>query len=181
MVVIGRRFPGVFANRPELWVSWALLTLLFFLTGTVGNRPFKVESDGIYYYHFVVSLVLDGDLDFTNDYQRVPLDTRTEQNLDLDPYRFLQLPHSLTGKPRNIYPIGPALLWLPFLVLLQLPIRLLGWAGWVLDSDPWSPAMQYLILYSAVVYLTLALAALGEVVRELVPEGAAAQSLIVTL
>lgn len=56
-----------------------------------------VYGDGVYYYAWLQSIAIDHDIDFTNDYQK--LGVRQER--------------TPTGMLRNVYSIGPALLWLP--------------------------------------------------------------------
>ena len=61
-----------------------------------------VNGDAIQYYAYLRSLAIDGDLDFTNDYQ-ILYGTHDTSSSD-----------TATGRPPNIYSIGPALLWSPF-------------------------------------------------------------------
>ncbi len=61
-----------------------------------------VYGDGVYYYSWVRSLVVDHDLSFANDYQLLGGVQPTT-------------PLGLIG---NVYPIGPALFWLPFFLPL---------------------------------------------------------------
>ncbi len=62
-----------------------------------------IGSDGVLYYHYVHSLVIDGDLDFTDEYEhlhgpeRVPAPTPA-------------------GRPPNRMPIGMGIVWIPFFV-----------------------------------------------------------------
>lgn len=68
-----------------------------------------VGSDGSYYYAYLPSLLLDQDLDFANQYDKL-------------------IPHSDshfkrshgTGPRRNKYAIGPAILWTPFFLVGHL-------------------------------------------------------------
>ena len=45
------------------------LVVIFFSFGTNRNRSYKIESDGKYHYQYVISLYLDNDIDFTNNYR----------------------------------------------------------------------------------------------------------------
>lgn len=56
-----------------------------------------VYGDGMYYFSWLRSLVLDMDIDFTNEYAHFGISQLTTPR----------------GLPRNIYAIGPALLWSP--------------------------------------------------------------------
>jgi hypothetical protein len=69
-----------------------------------------IVGDGIYYYVYLRSIVIDGDLDFTNDY------TLYQQfnNEDLGKKReMLELHKTPFGKPANYFSVGPAVLWFP--------------------------------------------------------------------
>src|SRR5438552_1720015 len=80
-----------------------LFSLLFFLALL---RVPRVDgqllgSDGVYYYVYLRSLVIDHDLDFTNEYTYYHVSTATA-------------PKTPTNLAPNKYAIGPALLWMPF-------------------------------------------------------------------
>lgn len=75
-------------------------------------QPQRVASDGIFYFAPLHSMVVDGDLDFENEY-RV---------LGAQPGYFQRTP---TGRLPNNYSIGPAILWLPF----YLPAHALALLG----------------------------------------------------
>jgi hypothetical protein len=66
-----------------------------------------LHLDGTYYYAYLRSLILDQDLDFTNDYQLLgnPLGATTVE---------------LTKRPGNLFTIGPALFWTPFFLVGHL-------------------------------------------------------------
>jgi len=72
-----------------------------------------IGSDGILYYHYVHSLVIDGDLDFTNEYlyfeglAGVPAQTPA-------------------GLPPNRMSIGMSIVWMPFFLLAHAVSWLLG-------------------------------------------------------
>ena len=77
-------------------LPWVLMSLYL--------QPQRVASDGIFYYAPLRSLVVDGDLDFGNEY-RV---------LGAQPGYFNP---TETGRLPNNYSIGPALLWTPAFVI----------------------------------------------------------------
>jgi len=82
-----------------------LLSALVCILAVLASLPIPrvdghwVGSDGLRYFATLRSLVFDHDLNFTNDYALlgVTYDARTP-----------------LGLPANPFPIGPALLWLPF-------------------------------------------------------------------
>jgi hypothetical protein len=117
-----------------------------------GMRFNLVTSDGRFYYAYLPSLVLDGDLDFTNqirehwgpEFSPALLETRTAR-----------------GFVRNKYPIGLALTLLPFFLLAHGAAHALfgltGSNGFACDG--YSPPYQVFCLAGtlALSWLTLAL------------------------
>jgi hypothetical protein len=83
-----------------------------------------VGGDGVGYYAYLPSVVLDGDLDFANQYAAL-----------LPPDHHLVAARTTTGKSFNYWPIGPALLWLPFFVLAHGLALLLNAAGVAIRLD----------------------------------------------
>jgi hypothetical protein len=65
-----------------------------------------VGGDGIGYYAYLPSLLLDHDLDFANQYAAL-----------LPPGPHLHTARTPTGLLFNYWPIGPPLLWLPFFLI----------------------------------------------------------------
>jgi hypothetical protein len=90
-------------NRPwrdPLVVTVALWMLVVMLTLPLPRADgHLVGSDGLRYFATLRSLVFDRDVDMTNDYRLlgVTIEDRTPR-----------------GLPANPFPVGPALLWLPF-------------------------------------------------------------------
>ena len=81
-----------------------LVALLPLVLAALYLQPQRVASDGIFYYAPLHSVIVDGDLDFENEYRvlgaRPGYFQRTE-----------------TGRLPNNYSIGPALLWTPFFLV----------------------------------------------------------------
>src|SRR5262245_16058056 len=99
-----------------LWLAVALLvaaSFAFALGEDEWKRPLHDPSaDAAYYYAYLPSLVLDRDLDFTNQYQ-------VTQNW----YRFGPTP---IGRPGNVFGIGPAIFELPAFLVGHGLARLAG-------------------------------------------------------
>lgn len=131
-------------------VLFAVSTVAFFSFGSYKNWPYKIESDGKYYYHFLVSFWNDCDLDFTNDY-------RTEQpawaHSSLDNYEFKNRVSPITGRPATVFTCGLAILWLPFFTFAQFLLFIGSWVGFsVPEGGAWSLFHQYTVMYSAVLF-----------------------------
>jgi len=88
-------------RRHGLGHEATLTALLPLVLGALYLQPQRVASDGIFYYAPLRSLVVDGDLDFENEY-RV---------LGARPGYFQR---TVTGRLPNNYSVGPAIAWLPF-------------------------------------------------------------------
>ncbi len=131
-----------------------LLTASYFAFGGYRNWPYKIESDGKYYYQYLVSAVTDGDLDFSNQYRapKYPW-MRTE----IDHYGFRDLVSPVTGRPANVFWPGPALLWLPFYAFTWLLGSLLNAAGLAVDMNPFGLWFQYGVMVAGPVSAALAL------------------------
>ena len=96
------RLPGSLANAR--WCAY--LAILLVGLSLVHLRGYRLRGDAMWYYAYARSLAFDRDLDFSNEYRR----------LGVDHFRGSQ-PVRETGLPRNTFPIGAGLLWIPFLVL----------------------------------------------------------------
>lgn len=91
-------------KSPRLLLFVFLIYLLGYFTHAIYLKK-TVYGDGIYYYSWLRSAVIDKDNDFTNEYA----------------YFHTAQPLTTHRNPGNKYAIGPALLWLPgFLWLHRL-------------------------------------------------------------
>jgi hypothetical protein len=86
------------------WLALLLVTSVWFFTGTdERGKTARPTADADYYHVYLPSLVLDGDLDFANQYE-----------LTGNHYGFGRTD---IGRPANVFGIGPAVFELPgFLV-----------------------------------------------------------------
>jgi len=139
-------------TRRFLILLLCFLTLSFFTFGTYKNWPYKVESDGKYYYQFLVSGFYDHDFDFANNY-RVPKPAR--MRMEIDHYNLRYAVDPITGKPKNLWTIGPALLWLPFFTVAVGCATVLLACGVSVDPNPWGTYFQYFTMFAAVIYTTI--------------------------
>ena len=151
-------------QRLKIWIhkkeNQYFLFLLFFLTfyfftfGTWRNFPYKIESDGKYYYQFLISGLCDHDFDFSNNYlvEEYPW---MESKIDFVNCR--ERVNPITQRPVNVFTLGPAILWTPFYFLTKSIGLFLNLFGLQIDLNPWGKFFQYGIMYSAVVYTLLSL------------------------
>jgi len=89
-----------------------------FVTAAAVRPEFRADAPG--YYAYLRSIVFDHDLDFANEWAR---------------WGFPALPLTATGRPPNLYPIGPALFWSPFFAVAHLYVLVTHWLG----LRPWTP------------------------------------------
>ena len=72
-----------------------------------------LNGDAIQYFAYVQSAVVDGDLDFSNDYRQLYGNTAPETNVWLRS-------RTPAGRVPNLMSVGPAILWSPFYVAARL-------------------------------------------------------------
>jgi hypothetical protein len=110
-----RRLLQTLRQRDHLVLAVLLLVGIvayFGIEDDAGHRGGVAELDGYYYYVYLRSVQVDGDIELGNEY-------RSWGN----PFKFGKT--SSTGYHRNIFGIGPALLWAPFFFLTHL----IAWIG----------------------------------------------------
>jgi hypothetical protein len=110
------------------------LIALFILTLPLVN-PW-VRGDGVGYYAYVRSLLIDGDLRFENEYQRanpalVRLRVDQTGKLHSDFY-------TSTGYVLNPYSVGPSILWAPFLAVVHGAVKVANRLGATVPADGFS-------------------------------------------
>lgn len=81
-----------------------------------------IVGDGIYYYVYLRSAVMDGDLDFLNDYT-IYQSYNTEDLVKKEEMLNRKTP---IGMAANLFSVGPAVLWSPVFVLTHLVASAVG-------------------------------------------------------
>ena len=77
-----------------------------------------LRGDGIGYYSYVSSLIIDRDLDFTDEYSHV--DPGNHRNYFDENGNIHSDFYTSTGKIANKYSVGPSLFWSPFFILAHI-------------------------------------------------------------
>jgi hypothetical protein len=152
------------SERRFLALLFGLLIVSYFGFGGYRNWPYKIESDGKYFYQYLVSAVTDGDLDFSNQYR---LEKYSWMMTEIDHYGFKEQVSAVTGRPANIFWPGPALVWLPFFAVTWALGTLLNAAGIAVDMNPFGLWFQYGVMLAGPVCAVLALALLGRLLDRL--------------
>lgn len=143
---------GCRPSLPHALVALALLTACgFFLGSTIRGLcgPSKTVIwgwDDSFYYFWLRSPLIDGDLDFSNDIRYC--DTMPEE-LKLTA---LNQPRSETGLIPNKYPIGWALSSLPWFLAGDVATRAARLCGTPLRLDGFGPAYQLMLMLGQFLY-----------------------------
>ena len=108
-----------------------------------------VEGDTIQYYAYLRSLVIDGDVDFTNDYQLLyPPTDDGSANVWLTS-------RTARGRPTNLMSIGPALLWAPSFLATYLALVVLRSFGIAIPLDGMAMPFPLSVGVAGIIYATL--------------------------
>src|SRR5207247_10409920 len=126
--------------RPAAWL--ALAGLLFVLALTF--KP-VIENDGIGYFSYLHTLVVDHDLDLSNEYQAV----RSEH---VGYYPLLIQSRTPTGMLADYFPVGAAIMSLPVYVLTLV----LHGSGDPQFGPPFSVTLTLVSLLAGLVALAIA-------------------------
>ena len=111
-----------------------ILLLIFFLSLPLSN-PW-VRGDGVGYYAFGRSLLIEHNLDFQKDWLAANTSFRmgrTDPSGDV-----LADQYTSTGHLDNHFSIGPAILWSPFLVMAHVAVRCYDSLGGHVTADGYS-------------------------------------------
>jgi hypothetical protein len=130
-----------------------LLAIIFLLTLPLSN-PW-VRGDGVGYYAFARSLLVEHRLDFTKDWLAANTSFRmgrtdAQGNIVMDEY-------TATGHLDNHFAVGPAILWSPFLVVAHAGVLLCDRLGGQIPADGFSKPYTVAMAVGTALYGFLAL------------------------
>ena len=128
-----------------------------------------IGSDGVGYYVYVRSLIMDGDLDFSDEYSA------------LIPGSDLANRRTPTGRVANQYAVGPALLWSPFFAAGHLVALAACAAGLPVQADGYNSVYQAAVCLGSMVYGFLGMLLVFRIARQLRPRTALAACLLTWL
>jgi hypothetical protein len=129
------------------------LVLVFLATLPFANP--LVRGDGVGYYAYIRSLLIDGDLRFENEWLAANASfvrgvTDAAGRIRADVY-------TPTGYVANHFTVGPALLWAPPLVATHLLVLAARRAGVAVPADGYSWPYRYTLAVATAVYAFLGL------------------------
>src|SRR6202171_5735575 len=124
------------AHSVSVTSPWhAKLLFLFFLLSLPLVNPW-VRGDGVGYYAYLRSALIDRDLNFANDYLAAN-ESFVMSRVDAQGH-LLPAMYTKTGHVENHFTVGPAILWAPVLVSVHLAVVLLDRFGAQIPADGYS-------------------------------------------
>jgi hypothetical protein len=136
---------------PGILVIVALFVLLLPI-----SLPRIYATDEVQYYAYLRSVYFDGDLDFRNEYTHFADIGRQNGDLAianalLRPDEFN--PNPITGKLRNVAPVGSAIMWAPGFVLADLGVRAARALGATVAADGYSRPYIWSACFMSALYV----------------------------
>ncbi|MEK6837694.1 MAG: glycosyltransferase family 39 protein [Nanoarchaeota archaeon] len=128
-----------------LLVPIALVILLHFLA-----TGFIIYNDGMGYYVWVRSIVIDKDLNFSNEWSFY---NSSYSKFSNEP-RGINAPTEITpkGYMGNLYPIGNSVMWAPFFLTAHLASSVLNSLGFPIQADGYNALYEIAIGAASLVY-----------------------------
>lgn len=147
--------------------KYQLLLLLFFIFSLILVNPL-VRGDGVSYFAYLRSMVIDGDLQFANEYRYADPD----QLENIERYGGFDSQYMITasGHFRNQQSVGPALLWSPAYLLTHLAVKVANNFSANIVADGFSPPYLWAIALSTAIYGLIGLYLLFLIGRKLYGE-----------
>jgi hypothetical protein len=131
----------------------SLLAIIFLLTLPLSN-PW-VRGDGVGYYAFARSMLIEHRLDFTKDWLAANTSFRmgrTDAQGNIVPAEY-----TATGRLDNHFSVGPAILWFPFLVVAHGGVLMWDRLGGRVPADGFSKPYMVAMAVGTALYGFLAL------------------------
>jgi hypothetical protein len=151
------------------WTSFSYTKALFvllFITLPIVN-PW-VHGDGVGYYAYVHSLLIDHNLQFENEWRAAnPSFTigRVDANGEI-----LESQYTVTHHLDNHFTVGPAMLWAPFLIVVHASILAANSLGAHINSDGFGKPYLLTMAFATVGYGFCGLLLCFRLAREFVAE-----------
>ncbi len=128
-----------------------------------------VRGDGVGYYAFARSILIEHRLDFTKDWLHANQSFRlaridSQGHLKADQY-------TVTGQLDNHFSVGPAILWSPFLIIAHGGVLLYDHLGGEIAADGFSKPYLWAMALGTALYGFLAVLISFSLARRFVPEG----------
>ncbi|MFQ5791746.1 MAG: glycosyltransferase family 39 protein [Acidobacteriota bacterium] len=154
---------GSFKDRTELVLA-ALLVL-----STVLVTPRIAESDAVQYFSYLPSLLMDGDLDFADEYEYFYREDPEGRQSFKETFLERETP---TGLKFNFGPIGSAVLWSPFYITVHGVVLVAGTLGADVAADGLDLPYRWAVALASAIYAALGLLLSYRFARRYASEGA---------
>ncbi|HJZ48724.1 MAG TPA: hypothetical protein VKE41_16215 [Roseiflexaceae bacterium] len=134
-----------------------LLIVALFLLLLPFSLPRIYATDEVQYYAYLRSVYFDHDLDFRDEYEHFAQIGEQQQPPDPAVRNALlhidaQNPNPITGKLRNVAPIGSAIMWAPGFVLADLGVRAVNALGATIAADGYSRPYIWSVCFMSALY-----------------------------
>ncbi|MGH9740595.1 MAG: ArnT family glycosyltransferase [Candidatus Acidiferrales bacterium] len=146
---------------------YQFVLLLIFIVSLPLLNPW-VRGDGVGYYAYARSILIEHKLDFRQDWLRANASFRMDR-IDTDG-KIAPSQYTVTGHLDNHFSIGPAILWSPFLVLAHAGVLLWDRFGGHVAADGFSRPYLLAMSFGTAFYGFLALVISFGLARRFVPE-----------
>lgn len=121
-----------------------ILMCIFLISwGYSFSEKIIIDGDGVGYYSYIRSVIMDYDLDFTNEFLFLK-SWKSEL-----PYPWDQ---TATNYVPNPYSIGPAILWSPFFLAALICAKFLNIIGYQIATDGYSPIFILFVAAGTKIY-----------------------------
>ncbi len=120
-----------------------LISFIFHYAFYYPEHEIRVESDGIGYYSYLRSVFFDGDIEFSNEFERLGSDDFA-----------LPSPDDRTGEgyTPNPFSIGPGILWSPFYICAHMAGYAMNMLGADIVLDGYSGIYVYFCVAGTIFY-----------------------------
>jgi hypothetical protein len=143
------------------------LLLLLFLLSLPFLNPW-VRGDGVGYYAYARALLIEHNLDFTEDYRHANESFRGPRlDENNQPKSDFRMP---TGHLDNHFTVGPAILWSPFLIVTHVGVLLARALGSSVAADGFSTPYRIVMALATAFYGFLGLLLAFHLARQYVEE-----------
>lgn len=149
------------------FTKYEILLVILFIVSLPLSNPW-VRGDGVGYYAFARSLLIEHRLDFTKDWQAANTSFRMGRLGDDGNPRAAE--YTVTGHIDNHFSIGPAILWSPYLIVTHAGVLLYDRLGGHVPADGFSRPYRVAMSIGTGIYGFLALVISFTMARRYVSE-----------
>jgi len=150
----------------------AVLALFLAVAFALLLRPSIRGHDGVLNYVYLRSLLVDGDLHFSNEYRHyltLQAEWFNNEELPSDP---------VTDMPINLYGVGSSMMWTPWVAVAHVATAAAARGGWEVAADGYSRPYEWAVGLGSCFYATLGLWLLFRLCARLVGRRSAFSSVL---